>query len=292
MSEQAHITLPALPARSRLWTFAGRHIGIGTLAALWLVLTLAPLAFVLMTSLKSQQEMFDSAVWAWPRQLDWSHYRAVLQGDYFIYLRNSVFVVGVSIVLIVVTSAMAAYALARLRFRFNKTLFSLIVAGLIVPLHVTLVPIYLLTRNLGLYDTPFALIGPYVATSLPVSIFIMTEFMRQIPRELEEAAQLDGCGPFAIFWKVFFPLSGPGLATIAIYNGIHLWNEFIFAYVLTSSTRNRTLPLAMWDFQGQYASNIPAMLAVVTLTSLPLIAAYIFGQERIVKGMMAGALKG
>ena len=277
---------------SRITAFTGRRIGIGTLAVLWLVVTLAPLAFVLMTSLKSQQEMFESAVWAWPRQLDWSHYRAVLQGDYFTYLRNSAFVVGVSIALILATSAMAAYALARLRFRFNQALFGLIVAGLIVPLHVTLVPIYLLTRNLGLYDTPFALIGPYVATSLPVSIFIMTEFMRQVPRELEEAAQLDGCGPFAIFWKVFFPLSGPGLATIAIYNGIHLWNEFIFAYVLTSSTRNRTLPLAMWDFQGQYSSNIPAMLAVVTLTSLPLMAAYAFGQERIVKGMMAGALKG
>ena len=216
----------------------------------------------------------------------------MLQGGYFTYLRNSAFVVGVSIALIVFTSAMAAYALARLRFRFNKALFGLIVAGLIVPLHVTLVPIYLMTRQLGLYDTPFALIGPYVATSLPVSIFILTEFMRQIPRELEEAAQLDGCGPFAIFWKVFFPLSGPGLATVAIYNGIHLWNEFIFAYVLTSSTRNRTLPLALWDFQGQYASNIPGMLAVVTLTSLPLIVAYAVGQERIVKGMMAGALKG
>lgn len=271
---------------------AGRRIGMGTLAALWLAVTLAPLAFVLMTSLKSQLELFDSAVWAWPRQVDWSHYSAVLHGGYFTYLRNSVFVVGVSIALIVATSSMAAYALARLRFRFNKAFFGLIVAGLIVPLHVTLVPIYLMTRNLGLYDTPFALIGPYVATSLPVSIFIMTEFMRQIPRELEEAAQLDGCGPFAIFWKVFFPLSGPGLATIAIYNGIHLWNEFIFAYVLTSSTSNRTLPLAMWDFQGQYASNIPAMLAVVTLTSLPLIVAYAVGQERIVKGMMAGSLKG
>lgn len=270
---------------------AGRRLGLGTLAVLWLAVTVAPLAFVVMTSLKSQREMFDSAVWAWPRQLDWSHYLAVLEGGYFTYLRNSAFVVGVSILLILAISSMAAYALARLRFRFNKALFSLIVAGLVVPLHVTLVPIYLMSRNLGLYDTPFALIGPYVATSLPVSIFIMTEFMRQIPRELEEAAELDGCGPFAVFWKVFFPLSGPGLATIAIYNGIHLWNEFIFAYVLTSSTRNRTLPLAMWDFQGEYASNIPAMLAVVTLTSLPLVVAYAFGQERIVKGMMAGSLK-
>jgi raffinose/stachyose/melibiose transport system permease protein len=292
MSEAADMTVAGLHGRLRFRAFAVPRIGIGMLAALWLLVTLAPLAFVLMTSLKSQQEMFDSAVWAWPRELDWSHYRAVLQGGYFTYLRNSAFVVGVSIALIVFTSAMAAYALARLHFRFNKLLFGLIVAGLIVPLHVTLVPIYLMTRQLGLYDTPFALIGPYVATSLPVSIFILTEFMRQIPRELEEAAQLDGCGPFAIFWKVFFPLSGPGLATVAIYNGIHLWNEFIFAYVLTSSTRNRTLPLALWDFQGQYASNIPGMLAVVTLTSLPLIVAYAVGQERIVKGMMAGALKG
>ncbi|MFP3624497.1 ABC transporter permease subunit, partial [Burkholderia sp. SIMBA_051] len=87
------------------------------------------------------------------------------------------------------------------------------------PLHATLVPIYMLTRNLGLDYTPFELLGPYLALSLPVSIFILTEFMRQIPRELEEAAQLDGCGPFGIFWRVFFPLSGPGLATVAIYNG-------------------------------------------------------------------------
>ena len=197
-----------------------------------------------------------------------------------------------SIILILVISSMAAYAFARLRFRLDKPLFGLIVAGMIVPIHITLIPIYLLIRNVGLYDTPFALIGPYVATALPVSIFILTEFMRQIPKELEEAAKLDGCGAFGIFWKVFLPLSGPGLSTVAIYNSIGLWNEFIFAYVLTSNPANRTLPLAIWDFQGQYASNIPAILSVVTLTSLPLIVAYAFGQERIVKGMMAGALKG
>jgi raffinose/stachyose/melibiose transport system permease protein len=187
---------------------------------------------------------------------------------------------------------MAAFAFARMRFRFNEALFGLVVAGMIVPIHITLVPIYLMTRDMGLYDSPFALVGPYVATSLPISIFILTEFMRQIPKELEEAARLDGCGPFAIFFKVFLPLSGPGLSTVAIYNAIMLWNEFIFAYVLTSSTSTRTLPLAIWDYQGQYSSNIPAILAVVTLTSLPLIVAYAFGQEKIVKGMMAGSLKG
>ena len=284
---------PANPAsatkvdRSRLIRAAVPALGL-----FWLVVTTLPFIFVVMTSLKSQQETFSGSVWSLPEKLNFENYLAVLNGGFWTYLRNSVFVLVTSIILILVISSMAAYAFARLRFRLNKPLFGLIVAGMIVPIHITLIPIYLLIRNVGLYDTPFALIGPYVATALPVSIFILAEFMRQIPKELEEAAKLDGCGAFGIFWKVFLPLSGPGLSTVAIYNSIGLWNEFIFAYVLTSNPANRTLPLAIWDFQGQYASNIPAILSVVTLTSLPLIVAYAFGQERIVKGMMAGALKG
>jgi raffinose/stachyose/melibiose transport system permease protein len=268
------------------------RVGVPMLALIWLAITTLPFLFVVATSLKTQDETYSSPVWAPPEHLYFGNYAAVLEGPYFTYFRNSVFVVGISVVLIVLVSAMAAYAFARMKFALNKTLFALVVAGMIVPLHATLVPIYLLTRNLGLYDTPFALIGPYVALSLPVSIFILSEFMRQIPRELEEAAELDGCGPFSIFWRIFLPLSGPGLATVAIYNGIGLWNEFIFAYMLTSTPEHRTLPLAIWDFQGQYSSNVPAMLAVVTLTSLPLIVAYAFGQERVIKGMMAGSLKG
>jgi raffinose/stachyose/melibiose transport system permease protein len=273
-------------------SFRISRLTVPVLGLFWLAVTTLPFFFVVMTSLKTQEETFTHSVWALPEQFNLVNYLEVLQGGFWIYLRNSLFVVALSILLILTIGAMAAYALARLRFRLNKPLFALIVAGMIVPIHITLIPIYLMTRNLGLYDTPFALIGPYVATSLPISIFILTEFMRQIPRELEEAAKLDGCGPFAIFWKVFLPLSGPGLSTVAIYNGISLWNEFIFAYVLISTPAYRTLPLAVWDFQGQYTSNIPAILSVVTLTSLPLIVAYAFGQERIVKGMMAGALKG
>ena len=279
-------------ARSGRSPITAAHVAVPVLGVFWLLVTVLPFLFTVFTSLKSMEETFSSEVWALPKRFCLRNYRAVLQGAFWIYVRNSVFVCAVSVALVVLVSAMAAFALARLRFRLNKPIFALIVAGMIVPPHVTLVPIYLMTRGLGLYDTPFALIGPYVAAGLPVSIFILTEFMRQIPKELEEAAKLDGCGPFGIFWKVFLPLSGPGLSTVAIYNGIGLWNEFIFAYVLTSTPAYRTLPLAIWDFQGQYASNIPAILTVVTLTSLPLIVAYAFGQERIVKGMMAGALKG
>jgi raffinose/stachyose/melibiose transport system permease protein len=283
------MTMSAKPARFKLPKV---RIGVPLLSLIWLAVTTLPFIFVVLTSLKTQEETFSEPVWALPVHFYLGNYWAVLRGPYLQYFANSAFVVGISVILIVLFSAMAAYAFARIQFRLNKMLFGMVVAGMIVPLHATLVPIYLLTRNLGIYDTQFALLGPYVALSLPISIFILTEFMRQIPRELEEAAQLDGCGPFKIFWRIFFPLSGPGLATVAIYNGIGLWNEFIFAYMLTSTPAHRTLPLAVWDFQGQYSSNIPAMLAVVTMTSLPLIVAYAFGQERVIKGMMAGSLKG
>jgi raffinose/stachyose/melibiose transport system permease protein len=262
------------------------------LALVWLAVTTLPFLFIIVTSFKSQEESFSSSVWDLPQRIDLSQYESVLHGAFFVYLRNSFFVVGLSVLLIVLLSSMAAYAFARLDFPFGKTLFGLVVAAMIVPIHATLVPIYLLIRNIGLYDTAFALVGPYVAFGLPISIFILTEFMRQIPRELEEAACLDGCGPLKIFWRIYFPLSTPGLATVAIYNAVALWNEFIFAYVLTSTPAHRTLPLAIWDFQGQYTSNVPGMLAVVTMTSLPLIAVYAFGQERVIKGMMAGSLKG
>lgn len=268
------------------------RLGTVLLAALWLLVTTLPFLFLVFTTFKSQTDIYSTPIWALPKTFDLSNYLLVLQGSFFTYLRNSVVVVAIAIVITLLMSSMAAFAFARLKFRFSGPLFGLIVAGLIVPVHVTLIPIYLLTRSMGLYDTVFALIGPYVAFSLPISIFILTEFMRQIPREMEESAQIDGCGPVRMFTSIFLPLTMPGLATVAIYNGISMWNEFIFAYVLTSTPAHRTLPLAIWDFQSEHSANMPAILAVVTLTALPLIVAYIFGQERIIKGLMAGSVKG
>ncbi|WP_407541859.1 carbohydrate ABC transporter permease (plasmid) [Deinococcus radiomollis] len=290
MAVQARSTAAHPPRRTR--PARTGPVFTGLLAVLWLLVTTLPFVFLVFTTFKSQSDIYSTPVWALPKSFDLSNYVLVLQGSFFTYLKNSAFVVIVSIALTVTLSSMAAFAFARLKFRLSGVLFGLIVAGLIVPVHVTLIPIYLLTRSLGLYDTVFALIGPYVAFALPISIFILTEFMRQIPREMEESAQIDGCGPVRMFTSIFLPLSVPGLATVAIYNGISMWNEFIFAYVLTSSPAHRTLPLAIWDFQSEHSSNMPAILAVVTLTALPLIVAYAFGQERIIKGMMAGSIKG
>ena len=116
--------------------------------------------------------------------------------------------------------------------------------------------------------------------------------MQTISRELEEASEIDGCGKFATFFRVIFPLSKPGLATLAIYNGVVIWNEFIFVMTLTQSQASRTLPLAIWQYQGQYSMNIPMIMALLVLSSLPVILLYVFGQDKLVKGMMAGAVKG
>jgi raffinose/stachyose/melibiose transport system permease protein len=131
-----------------------------------------------------------------------------------------------------------------------------------------------------------------VAFNLPVSIFILTAFMQGISHEMEEAAEIDGCGKFSTFFKVILPLSKSGLATLGIYNGVHIWNEFSFVMVLTQSQSSRTLPLAVWDYQGQYSMNIPLIMALLILSSLPVILLYIFGQDKLVRGMMAGAVKG
>ena len=271
---------------------SAKTIIVFLLAIFWLLVAFVPFWFMVLTGFKHSMELMTRPVWAFPDSPTVANFVNVLNNRFFRFLANSSIVVSVSILLVVLISSMAAYVFARIRFRLNQPLFALIIAGLIVPIHVTLIPIYLLTTRIGIYDTLYALIGPYVAFSLPVSIFILTQFMRQIPYELEDAARIDGCGPMGSFFRIILPLSRSGLVTIAIFNAVSLWNEFVFAFVLTSSPSTRTLPLAIWDFQGQYASDIPQIMAVLLLSALPLIIAYIIFQEQLVKGIMAGAIKG
>ena len=274
---------------------AGRISGRGLLvlgAAIWLIVAGGPLAFLILTSFKDHFELLTEAIWALPQEPSLENFRRVLGNDFFVFLKNSVVVVTISVAIILLVSSMASYVFARIRFRWRTPLFSLVVAGLIVPIHVTLIPIFILTQQLGVYDSIWGLVGPYVAFSVPVSVLILTGFMQAIPRELEEAARVDGAGPVRRFRSVVLPLTRPGLVTVAIFNGVMLWNEFVFAFVLTTSRVNRTLPLAIWDYQGQYGNDVPVVMSVLTLTALPLVIAYLLGQERITRGIMAGALKG
>ena len=262
------------------------------LAAGMLIVSVLPFFFMVLNSFKNKFELLTNGVFSFPQKMNFGNYANVLSGGFVRYFLNSVVLLLVVLFLILMISAFAAYPLARFKFRLNGFIYGLIVACMAIPIHITLIPVFQMTKALGIYDSIGALIGPDVAFALPISVFILTSFMKGIPKEIEESAEIDGCNRYAMFFKIMLPLTKSGLPTLAIYNGVNVWNEFSFAYTLTQSPHNRTLPLAVWDFQGQYAMNTPMIMAVLTMTVLPMIILFLFAQDKLIKGMTAGAVKG
>ena len=256
------------------------------------IVSFTPFIFMVLNSFKEKFEMLTKGVFQLPDQLNWSNYTEVLTGGFANYFKNSVIVLAISLILLLFISACASYPLARFKFKMAQPIYAIIVACMSIPVHITLIPVFKMSKSTGLYDTIWSLVGPYVAFAVPISVFILTSFMKEIPREIEESAEIDGCGKIQMFFSMILPLAKPGLATLAIYNGVNMWNEFSFAYTLTQSSANRTLPLAIWEFQGQYSMNTPMIMAVLTLTLLPMIIMFIIFQDKLVKGMTAGAVKG
>lgn len=273
--------------KSRIaWIFAT------VLAIFTVVVAITPFIFMIINSFKGKFEMLTKGVFSLPDKLDFTNYKEVIEGNFISYFLNSVIVLIVSLIFLLMISAFASYPLSRFKFKMKGLVYSAIVACMSIPVHITLIPIFKMSQKLHLYDSIWALIGPYVAMGIPISVFILTSFMEQIPKEIEEAAAIDGCGKFRMFFSIILPMAKPGLSTLAIYNGVNMWNEFIFAYTLTQSSENRTLPLAVWEFQGQYSMNTPMIMSVLTLTVLPMIILFIFAQDKLIKGMAAGAVKG
>ncbi|GLC83192.1 carbohydrate ABC transporter permease [Lacrimispora brassicae] len=271
-----------------LLCWAGAYV----FAAAAVIAGILPFIFMVLNSFKTKFEMLTKGVFSLPASLNFKNYQGVLQGGFVRYFGNSGFVLLLSLFLILFIAACASYPLARFRFRLNGLVFGLIVACMAIPIHITLIPVFQMTKRAGIYDSLWALIGPDVAFALPISVFILTNFMKGIPVEIEESAEMDGCSKYRMFFQIILPLTKPGISTLAIYNGVNIWNEFSFSYTLTQSVKNRTLPLAVWDFQGQYAMNTPMIMAVLTLTVLPMILLFIFAQDKLIKGMTSGAVKG
>ena len=256
------------------------------------IVSFMPFVFMVLNSFKEKFEMLTKGVFQLPDKLNWSNYTEVLTGGFGNYFKNSVIVLVISLILLLFISACASYPLARFKFKMAQPIYAIIVACMSIPVHITLIPVFKMSKSTGLYDTIWSLIGPYIAFAVPISVFILTSFMKEIPREIEESAEIDGCGKIQMFFSMILPLSKPGMATLAIYNGVNMWNEVSFANTLTQSAQNRTLPLAIWEFQGQYSMNTPMIMAVLTLTLLPMVIMFIVFQDKLVKGMTAGAVKG
>lgn len=261
-------------------------------ACLWLVVALVPFIFMIMNSFRKQFDMLSQGVFHFPDPWFFDNYIEIVSKGFFGYFFRSVLVVAVSLILMLIIASCAAYPLSRMTFKVRGLVYAGIVAMMSVPMHVTLIPIFKMTTDLGLYDSLKALIGPYVTFALPMSVFILTAFMMTIPKEVEESAEIDGCNKYQNFFRIIMPLSKSGLSTLAIYNGVSMWNEFAFANTLLQTPARKTLPLALGQFKGEHAMDIPIILSVLVLSVLPMIILFIIFQDKLVKGMMAGAVKG
>ena len=263
-----------------------------SLAALWLLITIYPLVFLLQNSFKAPMEFFTSGVWRMPESFSLTNYMRVWNQNFLRYLSNSLLVVAGSMAIVLLAGSAASFGLARIRFPSSTFLFFLFVGGLTIPIHITLIPVYVITRRIGLYDSLWALVGPFVAFNLPLTVFILVSFMREIPASLEEAGYIDGATYWQVFWHVVLPISRPAMTTVGIYNSVILWNEFVFPLVLISSREKRPLTLALWNFQGEFSADVPVIMALLILTMLPLLVFYAATKERLIEGLVAGALKG
>jgi raffinose/stachyose/melibiose transport system permease protein len=268
---------------SQLWEIVPAFLGF-----VWLVIAFFPILYMFMTSLRPQTDFFTDIPWLPPSHPTLGNYLYVLQNDFGLYFVNSIFVAAISVVLIVIVSLFAAYAISRIRNRFTQLLFSLFVLGLAIPLQATIIPIYAIIGDLGLYDTLFALILPSVAFGIPLSVLVLVTYIRDIPKELHESMILDGATHFTILRSLVLPLSRPALITVVIYETIQVWNGFLFPLVLTQSSNVRVLTLALWSFQGQFTTDVPAILAAVFLSATPIMLLYIFGRRQLLSGLMAG----
>ena len=263
-----------------------------TLAVIWVVVTVGPFVFMVVNSFRDKKMMGRQGVLHFPDPWYFKNYPDVITNGFFGYFFRSLFIVSISLVLMLIISSFAAYPLARMKFKLRGFLYAGIVAMMSVPMHVTLIPVYQMTNQMGLINNLFSLLGPYVAFALPMSVFILTGFMITIPSEMEEAARIDGCNKYNMFFRIILPLSKAGLSTLAIYNAVGMWNEFAFANTFLNDIRVKTLPLALGAFKGEYSQDTPLILTVLTLSALPTVIMFIIFQDKLVKGMMAGAVKG
>ncbi len=258
---------------------------------LWLAITIVPIYYIVVTSLRPQSDYYSENPLSLPSAPSLDAYRQVLENDFLRYFGNSLVVTLVSVALILAVSLLASYVVVRSTRPAAQRLFRMFLLGIAIPIQATIIPVYYLIVRIGLYDTLLALILPSVAFAIPITVLILSNFLRDVPRELFEAMRVDGATEWGMLRHLAVPLTKPAIVTVGVYNALNVWNGFLFPLILTQSADTRVLPLSLWSFQGEFSVNIPAVLAAVVLSVLPILAAYIVGRRQLVSGLTAGFSK-
>lgn len=263
-------------------------VALVAVALLWI----APFVFIVFTSIKSIADVAKTSAFVLPAQPAWSNFPgAWARGNFSTTVFNSVLITVIKVPLGLFISAMAAYSLARIEFRGQRIVYLLILFGTMIPFQVMLAPIFGVVNDLHLINTYVGIILPYLAFGVPYQVFILYSFFSQVPKELSEAARIDGASHFTIFRRIFLPVSVPVLAALLILDFVATWNEFAMALVILQDSRMWTLPLGLMAFQTQFARHYGQLNAAIVMTVLPAVIVYMIFQRYFVSGLTSGAVK-
>lgn len=249
-----------------------------------------PVLWMVLQSFKSTSEMYVN-LWGLPNAVLLENYTRAVQMGMTRYILNSTVVAVGTVICILVGASLAAYAFSKFAFVGSRSLFLMFIFTLIVPMQAMIIPLYAVLVSLHLTNTYLVLILPYAASGLPISIFLLRAFFDTIPHELEEAAKIDGCSDFGAFWRVVLPISGPGLAAVAILQFVNAWNELVLALVAIRNPNLRTIPLGLQIFISDQVEWGP-VFASLSMATIPVIIIYVLMQRHFIRGLTAGAIKG
>jgi raffinose/stachyose/melibiose transport system permease protein len=273
--------------RRRLTRSARYAVALGVL-----LVVVVPVIYAVLGGFRTTGQISADPV-GLPRPWVFDNYREILgSATFWRQLRNSVLVAAVTMAVVVPCASLAAFALARFEFAGREAVYALFTVGLLFPLTVAVLPLFISLRTVDLLNNPLGVALPQAAFALPTSIIVLRPFFRSIPAELEEAAAIDGCGPFRFFYKIALPLSRPVLATVSVLAIVSSWNAFLLPLVVLSDPAMWTLPLGVTNFSTQYSSDTARVLAFTSLSMVPALVFYVIAERQIVRGLGAGALKG
>ena len=261
------------------------------LLGIYFILVAYPLFWMIANSLKTYKEIFRD-IWALPSVPQWGNYVQAWNKGVSRYFMNSMIVTVSTMLLTIFSAALAAYSLSRFRFKGNALIFMACMGGMMLSPQVTLVPLYKIIQGLHIHDTYLAMILPYSAYRIPISVMLIRSYFLTIPKEIEESAVLDGCSSFQVFHKIFLPMSKPILFTCVILIAYYAWNEFLYAIIFINSERFKTIPAGLMNLRDALLTDWGSLLAGMTISALPLIIIFLMMQKQFIRGMTAGSVKG
>lgn len=255
------------------------------------LLMLAPVAIMVMTSLKSNVEVLTNPIGIPLAPTIDNYVTSWIEGNFSVLFLNSILLTAVSMTVATLASALAAYGIARSSNRWGSIVYLVIAIGIFLPLQLAIIPQFRLVLSLGLFNSYLGVILIYVSTSIPFGVFLMTAFMKQVPKEIVEAAVLDGAGYFTMFGRVFFPLARPAIATFWILQGVQVWNDYLIPLLLMTDANRRTLTTGIIVFKQEYLAQWGNIMAGVVIMSLPILVLFLLAQRQFIRGIYSGAVK-